>query len=66
MLNPDTRAALDHKREVKHGWSFLKVFHPLLILSPIFSGLPVYKFENGTIKYRDIYVLGFRVIRWQI
>jgi hypothetical protein len=59
---------LTNKRiERLHVQSFIKVFSPVLIFSPVVSRFFYVCFDGlSDIKYRDIYIFGFRIIRWQI
>lgn len=66
MLDSRTRKAIEAKKYLAHVKSFLNVFNPLFILTPLIGRRRCWEFEDGMVEYRDIYVFGFRVIRWQL
>ena len=62
-----TRKSIRAKKLWPHNLNMLMVFNPWLAPSPIVGRCIVWTFKEGdTIEYRDIYMFGFRIIRWQI
>lgn len=66
MLDSKIRKAFEAKKHRGHTLSMLMVFNPFLILSPIVGRRLYWEFEEGNLEYQDIYIFGFRVIRWQL
>ena len=54
------------KQLFAHDLSFFKFFNLLYILTPITGKNQAFEFGLGKAEYQDIYVFGFRVIRWQL
>ncbi len=66
MHDNETRRAIETKKLFVHDLSFFKFFNLLFILLPIVGWRVRFNFESGTIVYQDIYLFGFRIIRWQL
>lgn len=66
MLSSQMTREFEAKKQRNHAWSFVKVFNPYFMLSPFVGCWRSWKFEEGRIEYRDIYIFGFRIIRWQL